>query len=583
MSAPEIETGVGSPSPHASCTHKELFGVFGDPATFHDQRSVEEFHAVVEGEVVTIGVRDPALDVAGRSSVAEADDGVCVVWGEAFAPDDADPAGSIAAWVLDRYRTDGRAVFSALNGSYLVVVEVDGTAVVATDPLRTWECFYTDAAGPRAFGTDCAALLELLDGAHPNRRSVLELFHLGTVLGDRALFEDVHRVPFDGYLRPDASGELDRFVYAPRSFDHADELARRLERALRRRRGYPGSAGVLLSAGQDSRTLLAGIPDIAECYTVGSTDSEEVAVARRLAHQYGADHTVLQPDARYLRPTDDKVRYGQGIRESLHVHHAGYEDQLEVDTIYHGLLYDTLFKGYFLERTGVGVFGLEVPSTRLREDPDPVESLLDTLGFMPDGPATLTATGAVPVDHSTDDPRAFLREGLEAELAAARERTDSVHNAMDLLVLRNQPVMNFRTHLADKYLESFVAVDRELLQWHLATPPEHRNAGTVDRAIRQLDGDLMRHRPPSRPHSVGLLNHLERFARRKLPLVDSFQPAWPDRQELYEDHDLDAEIWPDATAVRRRPPRQKLRVNDLRWWLSGGATPPPSGGDSSDS
>jgi asparagine synthase (glutamine-hydrolysing) len=138
---------------------------------------------------------------------------------------------------------------------------------------------------------------------------------------------------------------------------------------------------------------------------------------------------------------------------------------------------------------------------------------------------------------------------------------------MDLVVLRNQPVMHFRTHLADNYLESFVAIDRELLEWHLQTPPRHRHHGTVGDALAEMDGQLLEHRPPGQPHRIELLNQMERFARRKLPLIEPIEPAWPDRATLYERHDLDQRFFPEHRAARDLPPRQKLRANDLRWWL----------------
>jgi len=548
--------------------NKELFGVFGDRAAFTAHRNVDEFQAVFEGERVTVGVRDPSLGLDHRTAVAESDRGGCVVWGEAFTPPGV--GTDAATWLLEQAPVDLEGALDRLNGSYLAVVEFDDEALVATDPLRSWECVYTDALGPRCFGTDASVFRGLLGDPTPVRESALEFLHLGTVLGERTLFEGLHRVPFDGWLRETTVGELDRFVYDPQPGEYAAELADRLDRAIDRRSGYPGRKGLLLSAGQDSRTILAGTPEISECYTVGAPDAQEVEIARRIAAQFGADHTALEPDGRYLGNIDSKVPYTQGLRESLHIHHGGYDDRLQADTMYHGLLYDTLFKGYFLERDSTSILGVEVPSRHLADDPDPVESLIDTLGFMPGGSARLADSlrGLFPdIDLEAADPREFLREQLRAELVAGEWRADSVHNAMDLLVLRNQPVMHFRAQLADNYLESFVAADRELLQWHLETPARYRHRGTVREALARMDERLLKHRPPGRPHRFELLNQIERFARRKLPLVGPVEPAWPDRATLYDDHDLDEQFFPDDRAVRSLPARQKLRVNDLRWWL----------------
>jgi asparagine synthase (glutamine-hydrolysing) len=265
------------------------------------------------------------------------------------------------------------------------------------------------------------------------------------------------------------------------------------------------------------------------------------------------------------------VLYSQGIKETLHIHHAGYDDHFDVDVMYHGLLFDTLFKGYFLEWDGLSVLGGKIESNTLVDDPDPIESLLSTLGYHPaasehiaDGTADVFAD----LDLDVDSPRAFLEDRLRAELERCWDRADSTHNAMDLLAIRNQPVLPFHTHLADNYLESFVAIDSELLAWHRHAPPDVRHGQTFRRAINAVDPEILRHRPPNQPHTSRYLNEIERFLRRKLPVVEAFEPAWPDRRDLYDDYDLDERLFPEHPEVHGLPARQKLRVNDVRWWLS---------------
>ena len=119
-------------------TNRELFGVFGGPDAFGRHADPGEFDRVLEGDAVTVGVRDDALDRPTRTDVHSDDVGCCVIWGEVHTPSD---GGDAARWLLDRYATDGRAALSGLNGSYLAVVERDGEAIVATDVLRTRECF----------------------------------------------------------------------------------------------------------------------------------------------------------------------------------------------------------------------------------------------------------------------------------------------------------------------------------------------------------------------------------------------------------------------------------------------------------
>jgi asparagine synthase (glutamine-hydrolysing) len=561
--------------------NREVFGVFGDRETLTRFRTAESFDEVVVGDEVAVGLADDELDVPGRSDCYDGPAGTCVLFGEAFAPDGDD---EVARWTARRYAESGLGAFGGLNGSYVAVVDDGERARVVTDAMRSWEVFYADVDGGRVFSTDVSSIRSLVDRPAVRREALLEYLHVGTVFGDRTLFAGIDRVPFDGYLSSDGVGELSRFVYRPdegegnrRTLDdHAAALAHRLERALARRSGLPGPRGLLLSGGKDSRVFLSKL-DIDRCYTIGDAGCREVRAATKVAAQYGADHTILEPDERYLRGDDRKIRYGQSIKESLHIHHAGYDDQFDVRTMYHGVLFDTLLKGYFLERDGVELFGSKLPSTRLAPDPDPVESLLSTLGYFPeDSPVVADAVSetfdGVRFDDGgslhLDDPGEFLRERLQDELDRGDDRAGSVHNAMDLLVVRNQPVLPFRTHLADNYLECFVAADRDLLDWHLTTPPEHRRDATFWRALQRIDPSIFEHRPPSQPHASRRLNEIERFLRRKLPLLEPFEAAWPDRERLYDDCGLAEELFPGQTAIHDLPARLQLRVNDARWWTN---------------
>jgi len=236
--------------------------------------------------------------------------------------------------------------------------------------------------------------------------------------------------------------------------------------------------------------------------------------------------------------------------------------------MYHGLLYDTLFKGYFLERDGFELFGTQLPAVALDPDPAPINALLDTLGFIPDGSNDLADCLADTwLDIEFPDPRTFLERRLRSEFKRCWERTDSVHNAMDLIVIRNQPTLPFHTHIADNYVEGFVAVDIELLDWHLRTPPSQRNQQTYLDALSTLDSGIRTPSPPDQPYQSVILNQIERFIRRKVPRANAFEPAWPDRRAVYERHDLDDQLFPELECVHDLPVRQKLRLNDAFGWL----------------
>lgn len=543
--------------------NRELFGVFGGIETFERFRSRDEFDAVYVGSNLTVGIRDPDLGATGWSTGYAGDDGYCVVWGEVYPPDDA-AVDDAARWLYENYQSDGRDALSMLNGSYLAVVEPAGAdpGFVATDPVRSRPCFHTDSPGVRVFGSDSSTVAATIPEPTVDRNGALEFLHLGVALGEKTSVWELRRLPIDSLLTATAVESLDRFVYEPTEFDYVGELADRLERALERRSRLPGRKGVLLSAGYDSRIVLSQIPEIERSYTVGTPDAREVRGAKRVATQYDASHTALSPDERYLLATQSKVRYGNGIKESLHIHHAGYTDEIDVDVMYHGLLCDTFLRGHFTATRDVEVMGKAVPTGRLDPDPDPVETLLERFGYAPDVSRDLDSCLSIDVDSG-----AFARAAVEDELAARAHRTNSVQNALTCVGIANQPSLPFHNHLADHFLTSFLATDRELIDWHLKTPPAHRTTETFLRACERLDDDILRYRPPDRPHDTSVLNEIERFVRRKTPFVQSFQHSWPDRRELFDRHDLDRRLLDDLDHLHDLPPRHKLRVVDIATWL----------------
>ncbi|WP_226040733.1 asparagine synthase-related protein [Natrinema sp. DC36] len=544
--------------------NRELFGVFGGIDAFERFRSSEDFDEVLTGSTVTVGIRDSDLGTPGWSATYTRDDGYCLIWGEAYVPDD-EP--NTARWLLEHYESEGVDALERLNGSYLAVIDTEASdeAFVATDPIRSRECFYTDESGTRVFGTDSAEVARTMTDPTLHRNGILEYLHLGVTLGEKTAVTGLHRLPIDSRLEPASVDSFERFVYDPQSsseFDVVAELADRLERAIKRRSSLPGQKGILLSAGYDSRIVLSQVNNIDCSYTVGSLDAQEVRAARSLAAQYGTSHTAFPPDERYLLPDESKIPYSQGIKESLHIHHAGYTDEIGVDTMYHGLLCDTFFRGHFTASKTVDVLDKRIPTGGLESDPDPVEVFLEKFGYSRDASLQLADRTSFDVD-----PDAFVRAAIADEFDSKRWRADQVQNALSCCGIANQPSIPFHNHLSDHFVTSFLATDRELIDWHLRTPPELRTTETFLRACEQVDDDILRHRPPDRPYDATLLNEVEGFLRRKTPFLSSFEPPWPDRKTLFERHDFDRRLLGDLEHVHGLPARHKLRLTDLRGWL----------------
>ncbi|MFB9808042.1 hypothetical protein ACFFQF_23885 [Haladaptatus pallidirubidus] len=541
--------------------NKELFGVFGDITDFEAFRLEQEFDSIIKSEQITVGIRDPGLSIPGRSASYSNNQGSCMIWGEVYPQDRIH--SNAARWLLEQYVEKGNSAIENLNGSYIAIIQYSGDAIVFMDPIRSWECFYTNCDGIRVFGSDAGRVAKAIKSPTDNKQSIREFLHLGVILGDKTLFNELRRVPFDGFLTSNKVGKLRRFVYNTRNFDYEKSLANRLKHAIQLRSNQPGKKGVLLSAGYDSRTILSQLPEIEHCYTIGKPNVSEVQASRKISTQYNANHTTFTTNEKYILPDEQKVRYMQGIKESIHAHHTGYTENINVDTMYHALLFDTILKEFPHKNAEMQILGKTVPLKRLEENIDPAEASLNNFGYHPEQSQRLSEKLA---EHSTTGNE-FVQQAIETEFEHCWERTDSIQNALALFSISNQPTIPSRTHLADNFFESFIAADKGLLEWHLQTPPKYRCSETFVRAMKLIDGELLRHRPPDRPFSSTLLSEVVQFARRQLPYIDSVEPPWPDLHSVYDQYDIDKRLsFKDKTELKEISPKHKLRANDIIAW-----------------
>ena len=576
----------------------ELFGVFGDRSEFSQLRSPMEFDRVVTGNSLTVGIRDPVLGKPGQTDmyVDQSSPGISVIYGDVFPRGDRSPSyennPNTAAEVYENYLSHGSDAFglNQLNGSYLAVLDTGTDAIVVTDPISSRECFYTDTYAGRIFGTDLSQLVQA-DNSNNNtivydQQGLCEFLQFGVVFDDRTTLADINRIPFDGSLTSTATHELSRFVYDPCEFKFVTELATRLQQAIRRRgrffqeqaNTHPSTqTGLLLSAGFDSRVILAALPPetIDVCYTLGSSETPEVRVARKLAHQYGTRHEILPITPAYLDTSPETIQYTNGIRESIHIHHSGHDDTITVDRICHGLFLDTLLRDRYIPREtlSIPILDREFPLSGLASDPDIPAMFAKTFGFE-SGERVLDESDVfLPSDDRhiktgsdrSMDPEQFLHDTINREYTAGFDRADSPYNAASLLGIKCKSSLPFRLQLADQYVETLVAADAGLIEWHLQTPPEYRTDRTYQAALKRIDPEIFRHRPPDRPHKSYQANQVEKYVRKMAPAISSFGTPWPDRDQLYEQAGLDHEFRtrPD---LQNLSTRTKLRIRDVRSW-----------------
>ena len=103
----------------------------------------------------------------------------------------------------------------------------------------------------------------------------------------------------------------------------AEELGRLVRRSVERRSRGPGTVGVSLSGGLDSRALLAALPDDVPpvAITFGQHGCADIRVARQVAALKRASHWVLEMDPiGWLEPRYEGIWYGDGNLAITHMH-----------------------------------------------------------------------------------------------------------------------------------------------------------------------------------------------------------------------------------------------------------------------
>jgi len=158
-----------------------------------------------------------------------------------------------------------------------------------------------------------------------------------------------------------------------------------------------------------------------------------------------------------------------------------------------------------------------------------------------------------PIPELVDDGAGVITETATRAAEDGDEPTFFFLNYMDA----HRPLRNLVQHDRGRHDVPDSWSSTQIDKWELnredaATPEYTENYRAVYGAAKHED---VRPLPSSRP---------------ELPLGAVLRDnlAWTDRRDVYDDYDLDERLFPEHREVHGLPARQKLCVNDVRWWLS---------------
>jgi asparagine synthase (glutamine-hydrolysing) len=237
-------------------------------------------------------------------------------------PADTSPESTLAA----AYVRVGERIVSYLRGEFALLLwdARSRTGLLARDQLGSGNLFLHAAAGHLVFATELRYLLEVLRRTPgPNGQALVQWLAEGALPADRTLFEGVFPLPPASLLRLHSGGWETRRYWAPRYVEPrrldpdqaACELRRAVMGAVTQRLNGRGTAGLLLSGGLDSGTVLAAADHVAN--TTGTSLRVYSAVFPDHASTDESELIELQLKRYALPALRSRVTDGSPLYEAL--------------------------------------------------------------------------------------------------------------------------------------------------------------------------------------------------------------------------------------------------------------------------
>lgn len=234
------------------------------------------------------------------------------------ADDGMEAVGQGAVEVGQAYRQSGESALRLLDGSFagLIVDRHEKKSLLFNDRYGMERIFIHRHGTRTFFSSEAKAILAVAPRTRDfDPKGLAEFLACGCTLQSQSLFREID-VLTGGTVITFRAGEgvsqrayFDRTTWeSAESVTHSqfvEGLSERLRSAVERAAAGPPSVGISLTAGLDSRMIMACLdapPGTVPCYTFGSMyrDTYDVSVGREVARLCGQPHQVLPLDRRFL-------------------------------------------------------------------------------------------------------------------------------------------------------------------------------------------------------------------------------------------------------------------------------------------
>ena len=566
-----------------------MIGLFGlrraDPAAPAD---LSPFGATVPGRYRVdapkgtggaVGVAAHAKGFPASRAIARESGAEVVVTGAIFNVADiarGRPGIATAAELIAHlHDSDGLAQLAQANGQFAAAIYDPRRhrLVLITDRMGTTAIHLWRQGGEIAFATQLYTLLgDRRIARKPDLAAVAQLFTMQRTIGETTPIAGVAALPAACIATFDEHGDA-RQVYwqlawTPGGFDD-NEGAGMLASALRSavaRQVVGRRNGLLLSGGVDSRLVLAAAPERSlTCWTTASyEDNPELALARKVAGMFGAEHHALIVDpADTLAVNDDTVVASGGLYPASNPMSAFLPkvgQSCDVVLTGHGL--DYTLRGYYLPTRFVKIGASKTRLPILR--PIPMRpSGRDVFETLRQGPPRSTLERIVRPERAAKWWRG--QEDLMDRVLQPWLHSDDPYNAWDAFILHavNKHYaftgMMAARAVADLAIPAF---DNDVMQVYLGMPPASRVSGRlVHKAMRRLA-----------PEAASLPNANTHFRADLDPWVEVaalFARAGLRRLGLAKRPSLPSDAhsqgsWQNVDVLYRKDPGHRRRFQDIR-------------------
>jgi asparagine synthase (glutamine-hydrolysing) len=220
-------------------------------------------------------------------------------------------SGAGGDYLVHWYEDQGEKFFAALNGLFsgLLIDQRQGKVFLFNDRYGVERIYWHETPDAFYFATEAKALLRVLPELRQfDREGVAHYLAFGSTLAERTLYQGVRLMPGGSCWEFSGGQRRQRTYFTPEAWeaqpvlnvaDFEAKFSETFKRILPRYFESGSRVGLSLTAGLDTRIMMACLPDVRQkpiCYTFDgeSTTTLDSRLAERVATQCGLEHRILR-------------------------------------------------------------------------------------------------------------------------------------------------------------------------------------------------------------------------------------------------------------------------------------------------